>query len=95
MRKLSKVGKLPTNNVIKANMEAEDLNALSPTIHFFTQEAMEFRPIKIIFKKATGGWKKKRYLSEIERIQRGKHVREHNIPALMVFVPSYSCGQEV
>lgn len=33
--KLSKVGKLPVNNVIKANMEAEDLNALSPTIHFF------------------------------------------------------------
>ena len=93
MRKLSKVGKLPMNNVIKANMEAGGLNALSPTIHFFTQEAMEFRPIRIICKKATGGWKKG-YLSEIERIQRGKRVRGHNIPALMVFGPSYSCGQE-
>lgn len=43
------------NNGIKVNIEAGDLNALSPTIHFFTQEAMESRPIGIICKKATGG----------------------------------------
>lgn len=55
MRKLSKVGKLPMNNVIKVNMEAGDLNALSPRTHFFTQEAMESRPIGIICKKAKGG----------------------------------------